>query len=61
MSDTTALTVEDVARKLQLTPGTVRRLLRLGKLRGVKTSEGKGGDWRVSEASLAEYLRGDKG
>jgi excisionase family DNA binding protein len=58
MSDTKALTVEEVAERLQLTPDTVRRFLREGKIRGIKTSPGKGGDWRIPESALAEYLAG---
>jgi excisionase family DNA binding protein len=56
MNDTRAFTVEEVAERLKLTPYTVRKFLRLGKLRGTKTSKGKGGDWRISEAAVASYL-----
>jgi excisionase family DNA binding protein len=56
MNDTKALTVEEVAERLKLTPYTVRKFLRLGKLRGTKTSKGKGGDWRIPETAVASYL-----
>jgi len=55
-----ALTVAQVAERLQLTVRTIRKFLREGKIRGIKTSEGKGGDWRIPESALEEYLRGER-
>ena len=48
------LTVGETARLLRLSPYTVRRLLREGKLRGVKV--GAGLDWRVDIEGFEAYL-----
>jgi excisionase family DNA binding protein len=49
-----AMTPEAAAEYLQLHLDTVRRLLRQGKLPGVKV----GRQWRISKASLDKYLHG---
>jgi excisionase family DNA binding protein len=45
------LTVEQAATRLQVEPETVRRRLRRGTLRGVKSGERL---WRVPESALTE-------
>ncbi len=44
----TFMTVEDAAERLRVTPYTMRKWLRIGRVGGVKL----GGQWRVPEASL---------
>ncbi len=46
------LTPEEVAEKLKLHPDTVKRLLRQGKIPGVKIE----GSWRISISELNAYL-----
>lgn len=46
------LTIKEVAEKLRLTPYTVRRFIKEGKLPATKV----GGQWRVREADLEAYL-----
>ena len=46
------LTVEEVAKKLQLHPDTVARLLRAGELPGYKVA----GSWRISPTELQKYM-----
>lgn len=46
------LTVEQAARRLQLTPWTIREQLKAGKLRGVKRGRG----WRIPETALLESV-----
>jgi excisionase family DNA binding protein len=54
------LTVEQVAERLQLGPETIRRMLRDGRLNGVRLGGPKAG-WRVSAESVAMLLlRGDQ-
>jgi len=48
------LTVEQAADKLQFHVATVRRMLRLGQLPGIKLGGGK--EWRVSAQALDRYL-----
>ena len=47
------LRVEQVAERLNTSEFTVRRFLQSGELVGYKIK----GEWRVSEADLAEFLR----
>ena len=51
------LTVEDVARRLKVSPFTVRRWLREDTLRGVRI----GGRGRVSEVELARFIGEQEG
>ena len=55
--DDQVLTVPEVARRLRVTPETVRRWLRTGELRGVRFSD-RGG-WRVLSSEVERKLRGD--
>jgi excisionase family DNA binding protein len=50
------LTVEEAAAALSLNVQTVRVWLRNGKLRGLRTDEGRNGRWRVPESALVEAL-----
>ncbi len=50
------LTVAEAAEALSLNPQTVRVWLRSGKLRGLRTNEGKNGQWRVPESAVREPL-----
>jgi len=49
------LTVHDVADRLKITPETVRRWLRAGKLRGLRPGGDKMG-YRIAEGELARLL-----
>ena len=49
------LTIAQVAKHLQVSVATVRRLIDAGELRGVRV----GRLWRVPKAALEEYLGGD--
>jgi excisionase family DNA binding protein len=48
------LTPEDVADRLQISPKTVRDMLRDGRLKGIKM----GKLWRIREADLDAFIRG---
>ena len=50
------LTVDEAAAALSLNPQTVRVWLRNGKLRGLRTGEGRNGQWRVPESAIVESL-----
>lgn len=54
MNDEQWLTVNDVAEKLSVNEGTVRRWLRTKKLKG-KHLGGKAG-WRVSESEVERFM-----
>lgn len=47
------LTIDEVAAALRLTPYTVRKLLRAGKITGTKV--GGTGSWRVRRSDLEKY------
>jgi len=49
------LTIAQVAKHLQVSVATVRRLIDAGELRGVRV----GRLWRVPKAAVGEYLGGD--
>ncbi len=51
-----ALTVEDVAEKLKVSPATVYSLLRAGELVSYRV----GRSWRVDEADLMLYIQHQK-
>jgi excisionase family DNA binding protein len=53
--DDKLLDVEEVARRLDVQPETVRRLLRSKKLAGMQISRRAG--WRVRESDLRAYVR----
>jgi excisionase family DNA binding protein len=48
------LTVEEAAKRLKVTPYTMRLWLREQKVRGVKISQ----QWRVPESALTELAQG---
>jgi putative molybdopterin biosynthesis protein len=52
----TALTVEEVAEKLKVSPATVYSLLRAGELISYRV----GRSWRIDEADLLEYIQQKK-
>jgi excisionase family DNA binding protein len=52
------LTVAEVAERLRVYPGTVKRWLREGKLVGVQLGDRAG--WRIAEEDLAAYLESQK-
>lgn len=52
MNELRLLTMSEAATALKLNPQTVRRWLREGRLRGVRTGEGTGTIWRVPESAL---------
>ncbi len=49
------LTPEDAAEMLQVSPGTVRKWLRKGLLKGTKVGGGR--LWRISESTIDEYMK----
>ncbi len=49
------LTPEDAAALLQVSPGTVRKWLRRGTLKGIKVGNGK--LWRISATTIDEFVR----
>jgi excisionase family DNA binding protein len=51
------LTVNEAAAALSLNVQTVRAWLRSGRLRGLRTGDGKNARWRVPESALGETLR----
>ncbi len=52
-----ALKVEQVAERLQVTPEAVRRMLRDGRLRGVRLGGRKTG-WRIPDSEVRRILAG---
>jgi excisionase family DNA binding protein len=54
------MTVDQVAERLQVNSETVRRWLRLKRLRGLRPGGTRMG-WRVSEADLAAFLEAGYG
>ena len=50
------LTVPEVAARLRLNPETIRRMLRDGRMSGIRLGGDKAG-WRVSETALATFIR----
>jgi excisionase family DNA binding protein len=48
------LTVEEAAKRLKVTPYTMREYLKAKKVRGVKVSR----QWRVPESALTELANG---
>ncbi len=49
------LTVDEAAKRLKVTPWTLREWLKAGKVRGVKISR----QWRISERTLTELATGE--
>ena len=54
----TYLTVAEVADRLKVYPGTVKRGLREGRLVGV--SRGDRAGWRIAESDLERFLAGQR-
>jgi excisionase family DNA binding protein len=52
------LTVVEVAERLRVYPGTVKRWLREGKLVGIQLGDRAG--WRIAEEDLAAFLERQK-
>ena len=50
-----ALTVPEVAKRLRVSPTTIGRMLRDGRLPAVKF----GGQWRITSATIDRVLRGE--
>ena len=55
MTDEQLLTVEQVAKRLQVTEWTVRNWLRQGRLRGLQPGGRKAG-WRIRPSDLERFL-----
>ena len=53
------LTVDEVAERLRVTPETVRRMLRAGRLRGSMPVSPRAG-WRIPESEVARLLEEGK-
>src|SRR5215218_2553088 len=54
----TYLTVAEVAERLKVYPGTVKRWLRDGRLVGVSLGDRAG--WRIAEADLERFLQSQR-
>lgn len=50
------LSPEEVAKRLAISPKTVREYLREGRIKAMKV----GRLWRVRESDLQQYLKGDR-
>lgn len=50
------LTVNEVAKKLNLSPLTIYRLIRDGELTAIKIGAGKMGRLRIEEEALQEFI-----
>jgi excisionase family DNA binding protein len=51
-------TVEETAKRLKFSAPTVRRLLRIGELTGVKFGPRQ---WRITESAISEYVAKSSG
>jgi excisionase family DNA binding protein len=51
------LTVKEAAEFLNFHPAHVRRLLRVGKIAGVKPTGGVKSSWRIERSALMDFLR----
>lgn len=49
-------TLEDAAAVLKMKPGTVRGLLRTGRLKGLRTAPAGSGRWLTTDDFLQEYI-----
>ena len=49
------LLVSEAAKRLKVTPFTMREYLKAGKVRGIKVSR----QWRIPESALSELARGE--
>jgi excisionase family DNA binding protein len=50
------LTVEEAAERLRFSTETIRRMLRDGRLRGIRMGERRAG-WRIAERDLAAFIQ----
>ena len=55
MTDERLFTVDEVAEKLRMKPGTVRNWLRTGRLKGFTLGKTQAG-WRVRESELQRFI-----
>ncbi len=53
IGNTTLYSVEEVAQKLKVSPGTVRNYLRHGQLKGQKIVR----RWFITEQDLSEFMK----
>ena len=51
------LTVDQVARRLQLHPATIRRWIKSGRLRGISLGSDRAG-WRIRRSELEQFILG---
>lgn len=59
VSEDKMLTVEEVAERMRVSAETVRRWLRVGRLRGVRMGTGRGGGpYRILESELLKLQHG---
>jgi len=56
MTTDTLMTVNDVAKRLQVTPEQVRRYIRAGTLRASRLGTGPKAKLRISDSALKEFL-----
>jgi excisionase family DNA binding protein len=50
------LTVEEAAERLRFSTETIRRMLRDGRLRGIRMGATRAG-WRIAERDLAAFIQ----
>ncbi len=51
------LTITEAAAELRVSPNTVRKFLKDGRLKGVRTGQ-YGGKWLVSSVAIVEFVMG---
>lgn len=52
------LTVDQVAKRLQLHPATVRRWIKAGRLRGISLGSDRAG-WRIRRSEVEAFIAGE--
>ncbi|MBV9170090.1 MAG: helix-turn-helix domain-containing protein [Chloroflexi bacterium] len=57
--DEQLLTVDQVARQLQLHPATVRRWIKTGKLHGISLGSDRAG-WRIRRSEVQALIQGTR-
>ena len=50
------LSIDEVAQRLQIHPDTVRRLLRAGRLKGIRKGTGGMAEWRIDPRDLEAFI-----
>jgi excisionase family DNA binding protein len=56
MQHESLLSIDEVAQQLRIHPDTVRRLLRTGRLKGIRKGTGGTAEWRIDPRDLAAFI-----